>query len=825
MLCGMNQLSVTRVSIAAAVVVLHQLTTYALDRHSAAGYIDLRAAHVVVPANLQGPDKASIELLVDEIAARTRLRLPVSDVWPSNMTTPVIAVGTAAALEGFAGHFADDLTGNSNRLPVEGFRIRTQRSAERAPVILVIGNDSRGVLYGVGKLLRSLDMSRDKIELRIPLDVTTAPAMSIRGHQLGYRPKTNSYDAWNLAQWEQYIRDLAVFGCNAIELIPPRSDDDADSPHFPLPPMETMIGMSRIADKYGLDVWIWYPAMEASYSTRAAIQAAVKEWGEVLSKLPRVDALFVPSGDPGDAPPGELMVMLESQAIQLKRLHPSAQIWISMQSFAQAQFDEMLAILRAEPKWLAGIVHGPQTRLSVAKLREVLPSRYAIRGYPDITHSMRCEYPVPDWDLAFPLTEGREVINPRPLDESTIFRQYPGHTRGVITYSEGCNDDVNKAIWSALCWNPHTQPIDTLREYSRYFIGPKYTDNFAQGLLALEQNWRGPLLTNENVSTTLQQFREMEQTAEPDTLHNWRFQQALYRAHYDAYLRLRLVEETAQENDAMIVLANARTIGIDKAINEAESILDRADRPSNAEPLAARVRELAEALFQSIGMQLSVDKYQAIAIGRGANLDEMDVPLNDRVWLKNRFAELRTLEGDTAKLQGINEILGWTDPGPGGFYDDLGNPSCQPHLVRDGSYEKDPGFLATPTIGFRSEPAWRRSWCSHVDGLYNTPVTMHYDNLDPQARYKLRVVYAGDNFEAKVRLVAASGAVDTDKQEIEIHAFQSKPQPVRPVEFAIPTNATANGDLTLTWQSNRERGGPGRGCQIAEVWLIKAQEN
>ena len=33
--------------------------------------------------------------------------------------------------------------------------------------------------------------------------------------------------------WESYIRDLAVFGANAIELIPPRSDDAADSPHFP----------------------------------------------------------------------------------------------------------------------------------------------------------------------------------------------------------------------------------------------------------------------------------------------------------------------------------------------------------------------------------------------------------------------------------------------------------------------------------------------------------------------------------------------------------------------------------------------------------------
>ena len=125
-----------------------------------------------------------------------------------------------------------------------------------------------------------------------------------------------------------------------------------------------------------------------------------------------------------------------------------------MQSFTEPQFNEMRKILEQEPEWLGGVVHGPQTRVSVAKLREIVPRRYPIRGYPDITHSMRCEYAVPDWDLAYPLTEGREVINPRPLDESAIFQLYRNNTRGVITYSEGCNDDVNKMIWSSLCWDP-----------------------------------------------------------------------------------------------------------------------------------------------------------------------------------------------------------------------------------------------------------------------------------------------------------------------------------------------------------------------------------
>ena len=109
-------------------------------------------------------------------------------------------------------------------------------------------------------------MSRQRFEIADGLNVTTAPAIAIRGHQLGYRPKTNAYDGWSVPMWEQYIRELAIFGTNTIELIPPRSDDAADSPHFPLPPMDMMVEMSRIANEYGLDVSIWYPAMDKDYS-------------------------------------------------------------------------------------------------------------------------------------------------------------------------------------------------------------------------------------------------------------------------------------------------------------------------------------------------------------------------------------------------------------------------------------------------------------------------------------------------------------------------------------------------------------------------------
>ena len=215
------------------------------------------------------------------------------------------------------------------------------------------------------------------------------------------------------------------------------------------------------------------------------------------------------------------------------------------------------------------------------------------------------------------------------------------YSNGFVTYSEGCNDDVNKFIWSGLGWNPDAKVADLLRDYSRFFIGPDQADAFAQALLALEQNWRGPLATNGGVETTLAQLQSLDRTATPQLRLNWRFQQALYRAHYDAFLRRRLALETEQEDRANNQLRAAVRTGSLRAMDEAEALLDADALTPDARALRARVFEMAEALYQSIHMQLSVPRYQAISLGRGANLDAIDFALNNRVWLKNQFAQIR----------------------------------------------------------------------------------------------------------------------------------------------------------------------------------------
>ncbi len=768
--------------------------------------LDLTRTVLVAPENLSKPEHKALTMLVEEVERRSGVRWETSTTWPAQADT-LIAVGREADLRAINPQLGAWLDRAAAPKGAEGYRIGTDDST-----VFVVGNDSRGVLFGVGRLLRELRMSPGRVLLPADFQLATAPRFPLRGHQLGYRPKTNSYDAWDLDQWEQYFRDLAVFGTNAVELIPPRSDDDADSPHFPRPPIAMMAGMSRLADDYGLDVWIWYPAMDEDYSDPETVAFALREWGEVFAKLPRIDAVFVPGGDPGHTQPKHLMALLEKQAAVLHRHHPEAEMWVSPQSFDRAWLDEFLAILRDQPDWLDGVVFGPQVRISLPELRAAVPSKYPIRRYPDITHSTSCQYPVPDWDLAFALTEGREVINPRPRDEAAIFRAYQDHAIGFLTYSEGCNDDVNKIVWSGLGWDPDADVVEILRQYSRYFLGERYTDSFAQGLLALERNWRGPLLTNASVETTLRQFQDLERSATPRDLLNWRFQQALYRAYYDAFLRDRLLHETALESESLAVLRRADHLGSLAAIRQAESILARASNHPASPDRRARVHELAEALFQSIHMQLSVPKYRAIAVWRGANLDSIDVPLNDRLYLESQFSSIRRLDAEPARLRALDALLDRTDPGPGGFYDDLGDPSRQPHLVPGPGYPSDPDFRRSPFVGFEWEPDWPHAWYRYAQSLLDAPLQLHYDGLDPLATYLVRVSYAGDVLSTRIRL---------DADGHEVHPLIPKPDPVRPLEFPLPPAATADGSLTLRWTQEPGRGRNGRGCQVAEAWLIR----
>ncbi len=778
--------------------------------------ISWAGADIFAPAGWSRPEEKALALLVDETSRRTGVRSAVSREWRDG-TKPLVVIVSAASRDalGLPDSWRRALPEPPDR--PESFAIRSTELGGR-PALLIVGRDARGVLFGAGHVLRKMTLAPGRAVLPRDFAVATTPAARWRGHQLGYRPKTNSYDGWDVADWEQYIRDLVVFGLNAIELVPPRSDDAATSPHFPLPPLAMMRAMSQLAADYGLECWIWYPAIDPDYTDPATRATARAEWEEVFRALPRIDAVFVPGGDPGRTPPGVLMGLLEEQAALLRRHHPAAGLWISPQGFSSRWLDEWLQIVRQEPAWMTGVVYGPWTRRSLPDLRAAVPRRYPLRLYPDITHNFLSQLPVPDWDRALASTLGREAINPRPENMANVARRQLPLSDGFIAYSEGCNDDVNKAVWSALAWDPATPVAEILADYSRYFISPALAPEFGAGLAALERNWQGALAVNEGVEATLAAFQRMEAAAPMALRRNWRFQQALYRASYDAHVRRRLLAETEQERHALALLDAAAVTGAVPAMAAAETALFAPPADAARDALRTRIFQLAEALFQSAKMQLSVPLYGATALPRGANLDAIDFPLNNRGWLQARFAEIRTLATEEERLAALRGIVHWTDPGPGGYYRDLGHEAAPA-----GDSLGDPEFRSHPLPTFsvrtgRLFEGWRAAWWDHLSAFYGSSVELEFNGLDPAATYDVRVVYVPTFLPSEIRLETDEGLV--------VHAGlalgrQESAPTLQPQTFPVPPAATRDGRLRLKWTVNPDAGQLVGFGQVGEMWLVR----
>jgi len=776
---------------------------------------------IIAAGKLAKLEQKAILVLQEEIYKRTGIQLKTDTKIPEDKQ-PFIAVGQIEHLKELDASF-NEIFKSDKALKREGFQLLIR---ERS--IFIGANDARGVLYGVGKLLRCLHLKPGKIVAAGYVKLSSSPRYRIRGHQLGYRAKTNAYDAWSEVQFEQYIRELALFGANSIEIMPPRTDDKPNSVHMKISPLEMMIRQAEMIDAYGMDVWIWYPNMGKDYSNPDTLQKELDEREEIFQKLKRIDAVFVPGGDPGDLHPEVLFGWLEKVAQVLNKYHPRAKVWVSPQAFRPTGewLEAFYNNVNRNYPWLGGVVFGPWVKTPLPEMRKIVAKEIPIRRYPDITHSISCQYPVKEWDLAYAMTLGRECYNPRPVAEKVIHNGLDEFAEGSLSYSEGINDDVNKFIWSGQDWDPETEVIETLREYSRLFIDPDYTEGIAQGILALEGNWQGRLLSNRLVEVTLKQWQDLEKQVPPETKQKYRFQMCLLRAYYDAYIRERLIQETALEYQAREVLRNAAKMGSKKAMKQAETILNQKWEKSVAQDYKIRCEEIADYLYKTIGSQTSVEKHKA-APGRGDFMDYIDAPLNDAVWLLSNFEKIRKTTSEPERLDCLQELLNRDNPGPGGFYDNLGSSIETPRLAEYPSWENDPGGLYSPRVsfgvglrgeewvhtvtakGFDGSPT-PLAWMNQITTLYETPLNLVYNNLDPQTSYRVKVAYTG-RFRAQIQMTA--------DDRFQIHAMQKMGRvPIH--EFEIPKETTRDGRLKLTWTCGKGE----RGAQLAEIWLFPVKE-
>lgn len=677
----------------------------------------------------------------------------------------------------------------------EGFRIITLGNQ-----IYIQGRGFRGLLFGIGHFLRKASYS-DVISWK-PLNVSTMPDKPIRGHQIGYRNTANSYDAWGVDQYEQYIRDMIVFGTNSIENIP---DVDEQSPHFSLTNPEMNIELSRLSKKYQMDYWIWTP-IEFDLNDQEKAEAYLDDQERLYKDLARLDAVFVPGGDPGSNPPELVLPMMEKMSEILKKYHPDAKMWLSLQGFDEQASQFVYDYLETQrPKWMGGLVAGPSSP-RIDHSRAALSEDYKMRHYPDITHTVRSQYPNWWWDPVYNFTLGREPINPQPLRYQQVYLHTEQYNDGSVTYSDGIHDDLNKMVWSSLEWDKSADIYSVVEDYANYFFSTEEKAQLTDALFALEKNWDGAIKYNGSVPAALHLWEDADPNKIYNSDENWRWKMYLLRANYDSFVRDRFIYEERLELQANEILKQSDKLGSEAAIDSVKKVLARSDQHFENDPRRKQIFTLADELFELIGYQTSVPKYDAKNPERGAILDFVDRPLNNKWWLESELDRMQEWP-EERKVSRLVQMGSWETLGEGSFYDDVGNIYKSPHVIKTHAPENDPFFQMSDNPGFdwweEGYSKARLSWMSSSQW----PV-MEYSGLDPKAEYLIRMTGVGEFYTV------------ADGQELE--PISERKETGEVVEISVPRSLTKDGSLRLTWEKIDESHLNWRQhSRLNELWLIK----
>lgn len=505
----------------------------------------------------------------------------------------------------------------------------------------------RGLIFAIGMFLRKIEVSGEKITLIQDIGGEYKPDKRIRGHQLGYRTTPNSYDAWDLEDYRRYYLDLMFFGCNTVEHIPYDGLGAQQNRLMKYDPQDFLVEASKIADEYDLDVSLWYP------NDRESLEDAEKRRRRVFERTPRINVMFPPGGDPGDYDADEFISRCRDFSRLLKEYHPNAEMWPSTQQPHSIPNwgEKLISELQELPDEIDGIITGPNHAFEMDELRRRVPAKYPIRFYPDITHNVRCEYPVhfdrDDWHYALAAGLSRECTNPRPCEYREIHRLTRRYVVGSVSYSEGITDDVNKCVWSDMDFFPYVDVRDSLEDYSRLYFPSLPASEVADRILGLELNWQTDPAENPGIDDNLRGWESLAERY-PDVVKLWRFNQCLFRAKCDAYLRHKRIIELRAIKEAKREILSGRLASAKDILKNAEDGREKA--------LRADIERIAGELFEQIGLQTDVERYCANSWERGAVLETIDLPNTDRAWLMGRLEKAESMPDDEAKKYMIRSV-------------------------------------------------------------------------------------------------------------------------------------------------------------------------
>ena len=442
-------------------------------------------------------------------------------------------------------------------LAAESFAVRNCAGG----ALELAGGDERGLLYGVGWLLRALAADG---AWRLPAwRGTQVPTATCRGLYAAHN-FNNWYHAAPLADLTRYLEDLALWGCNTLvcnfaspELAAPLDDAARER-------LARYHAMIRAADALGMRVGLLLcancscpPGPPAARATRfpdadpprrgwddsfvcpshPAGRRHLTDWFrhslELFAGLPLQSVVSFPydAGGCGCAQcwpwgaRGYLAISRELSRLAKERF-PRCQFILGCWCFdvrdeSDGEFAGLAQELRRDRSWVDALMVDAHETFPAYPLEHGVPGGLPMISFPEIT--MWGRYP---W--------GGSGANPYPGQLAANWQRAGHLLAGGLPYSEGCFTDLNQVCCLRWFWDRATTADDSVRQYAAWHFHPTVAADVAAAVRLLEADLNSAQLTRARAEAALALLSAADCRLPPAVRASWRWRVLYLRAVIDA---------------------------------------------------------------------------------------------------------------------------------------------------------------------------------------------------------------------------------------------------------------------------------------------------
>jgi hypothetical protein len=760
----------------------------------------------------------------------------------------------------------------------EGFLLRMFDSQN---VLLAAGVDVRGCLYVVGEILRQANIRNGVLSFPDKIDIRTAPAFEIRGTQVqqsGVAKTLAKVRSWTDNETQRVILDYALAGANIFST--------GYGPMFDFIKSFGLMTQGEFgANTSAGDIPEEWEAEESigrtgyvCLSVPAGKQYMLNLCDKYFKDHPGFDLVKFQGGDGGGCecdkcnPYGLTFIKtVEEMAAIIHRYHPETRIYFTNQKFDNDDDNAIFSYLQEKPrKWLWAWGYGPgsdatswqpghrQTHrmdlfrypgygpysLYPKEILHQLPPQHKLLYYNEITHWKYAQhafvqmYPRADRDGNLPPHWSHDIYERRPDQFLTmvynrlsfyacprnyyrVFNDLMPFGIGDITHSSGHHDHFNQWMWQRLLWSPRTRLEEVVNDYCKTWFGIEAAPLMAKALLILEENIEEqpgtPLPEKAGIKSYYDLVKQAGSLMPAELMaKDWLWRMYMQKGALDRYTQLSVEQQMKlQSHIEQYITAALKNGNTKNAVQEALTWFDlkESDEMISLKEEAKILGEESNNIFGERNDGYFNLKHDFIGLG----------------WLQRQLERSKTAKNK--EREGIlSMIVDYENAGEGGFYDNLGTYNIAPNIVFDYPYDHGQPYVSQ-MLSEGNRPSQRSM---HFTQNEDQGVTLHYQDLDRNASYKIRFTFVRPWYQERyaARMNQKSQTIYAD----DIPIAKNVELPLQMSDFFtydIPVQATTDGELTIRLERAADvargdrvsveqwRNSGGWGTLVSEVWLMK----